>query len=51
MMAEMAINKKLFPKTIRLNATYCFIMIVPNIIELQQIAFYHSSDTDSEKKH
>ena len=32
------------PKTIRLNATHCFIMKIPNKIELQQTASNHSSD-------
>ena len=34
------------PKTIRLNATHCFIMKIPNKIELQQIASNHLSDID-----
>ena len=32
------------PKTVRLNATYYFIMKIPNKKELQQIASNHSSD-------
>ena len=32
------------PKDIRLNSTHYFIMKIPNIRELQQIAFNHSSD-------
>ena len=35
-----------FPKNIRLNSTYDFIMKIPNKRELQQIAFNHSSDID-----
>ena len=34
------------PKTIRLNATYYFIMKISNKRELQQIASNHFSDTD-----
>ena len=34
------------PKTIRLNATHCFIMKIPNKRELQEIASNHSYDTD-----
>ena len=34
------------PKTIRLNATYYFIMKISNKKELQQIAYNHSSDID-----
>ena len=34
------------PKTIRLNATHCFIMKIPNKRALQQIASNHSSDID-----
>ena len=34
------------PKNIRLNSTHCFIMIIPDKKELQQIAFNHSSDID-----
>ena len=34
------------PKTIRLNATYYFIMTIPNIRELQQIELNHSSDIE-----
>ena len=34
------------PKTIRLNATYYFIMKIPNKRELQQIASNYSSDID-----
>ena len=34
------------PKTIRLNATYYFIMKISNKRELQQIASNHLSDTD-----
>ena len=34
------------PKTIRLNATYYFIMKIPKKRELQQIASNHTSDTD-----
>ena len=33
-------------KTIRLNVTHYFIMKIPNIRELQQIASNHSSDID-----
>ena len=35
-----------FVKKIRLNSTHYFIMKIPNKIELQQIAFNHSSDID-----
>ena len=34
------------PKTLRLNATHCFIMKVPNKRETQQIESNHSSDID-----
>ena len=34
------------PKTIRLNATHCFIMKIPNKRELQKIASNHSSDIE-----
>ena len=34
------------PKTIRLNATYYFIMKIPNKRELEQIASSHLSDID-----
>ena len=34
------------PKTIRLNATHCFIIKIPNKRELQQIASNHSSEID-----
>ena len=34
------------PKNIRLNATYYFIMKIPNKRELQQIASNYSSDID-----
>ena len=34
------------PKTIRLNATHCFIMKISNKRELQQIVLNHLSDTD-----
>ena len=34
------------PKTIRLNATHCFIMKIPNKRELQEIASNRSYDTD-----
>ena len=34
------------PKTIKLNATHCFIMKIPNKRELQEIASNHSYDTD-----
>ena len=34
------------PNNIRLNSRHCFIMKIPNKLELQQIAFNHSSDTD-----
>ena len=34
------------PKNIRLNSTHYFIMKIPNIQELQNIAFNHSSDID-----
>ena len=34
------------PEFIRLNSTYYFIMSIPNIQELQQIAFNHSSGID-----
>ena len=34
------------PKNISLNSTLYFIMTIPNKQELQQIAFYHSSDID-----
>ena len=34
------------PKTIRLNATHCFIIKIPNKRELQQIASNHSCDTN-----
>ena len=34
------------PKTIRLNATYYFIMKIPNKGEIQQIASNHLSDID-----
>ena len=37
------------PENIRLNSTHCFIMKIPNIRELQQIAFNHSSDINSQK--
>ena len=33
-------------ETIRLNATHYFIMEIPNIRELQQVASNHSSDFD-----
>ena len=33
-------------KTIRLNATHCFIMTIPYLTELQQIASNYSSDID-----
>ena len=32
--------------TVRLNATHCFIMKIPNKRELQQIASNHSSDVE-----
>ena len=32
------------PKTIRINATYCFVMKIPNRRELQQIASNYSHD-------
>ena len=35
------------PKTIRLNATHCFIIKIPNKRELQQIASNHLPDIDS----
>ena len=34
------------PKRIRLNSTHYFLMKIPNIRELQQIAFNYSSDID-----
>ena len=34
------------PKTIRLNAMHCFIMKIPNKLELKKIASSHSSDID-----
>ena len=34
------------PKDVRLNTTHFFIMKIPNKRELQQIAYYHSSDID-----
>ena len=34
------------PKTMRLNATHCFIMKIPDKTELQQIAPNHSSDIE-----
>ena len=34
------------PKTLRLNATHCFIMKVPNKRKTQQIESNHSSDID-----
>ena len=34
------------PENIRLNSTHYFLMKNPNKIELQQIAFNHSSDID-----
>ena len=34
------------PKTVRLNATHCFITKIPNKRELQQIASNHSSEID-----
>ena len=34
------------PKTIRLNATYYFIMKIPNKTELQYFAANHSSESD-----
>ena len=34
------------PKTIRLNATHCFIMKIPSKREFQLIPFNHSSDID-----
>ena len=34
------------PKNVRLNTTHFFIMKIPNIRELQQIALNHSSDID-----
>ena len=34
------------PKDVRLNTSHCFIMKIPNRIELQQIAISHSSDID-----
>ena len=34
------------PKTMRLSATYYFIMNIPNKRKLQQIASNHSSDID-----
>ena len=37
------------PENIRLNSTHYFIMKIPNIGELQQIAFNHSSDINSQK--
>ena len=42
------ISKSYFklPKTIRLSATYYFIMKIPDKRELQQIAINHSSDID-----
>ena len=42
------ISKSYFkvPKTIRLNATHCFIMKIPIKRELQRIASNHSSDID-----
>ena len=33
-------------KTIRLNATHCFIMKIPNKRELKQVASNHLSDID-----
>ena len=36
------------PKNIRLNSTHYFLMKIPNKRELQQIAFNHSSDIDSQ---
>ena len=35
-------------KNIRLNSTHYFLMKIPNKRELQQIAFNHSSDIDSQ---
>ena len=42
------ISKSYFevPKTVRLNATHCFIMKILNKKDLQQIASNHSSNTD-----
>ena len=37
------------PENIRLNSTHYFIMKIPSIRELQQIAFNHSSDINSQK--
>ena len=34
------------PKTIRVNASHCFIMKIPNKIALQQIASNHSCDNE-----
>ena len=34
------------PQNMRLNSTHYFAMKIPNKIELQQLAFNHSSDTD-----
>ena len=34
------------PKRIRLNSTHYFLMKIPNIREIQQIAFNYSSDID-----
>ena len=36
------------PKNIRLHSTHYFVMKIPNLRELQQIAFNHSSDLDFE---